>query len=312
MPRYLDPKADIIFKRIFGEHPKLLQNFLNAILPFSSQEQIVSLEYLPSEQVPQIPIFKRSIVDVKCTDSQGRIFIVEMQMEWTRGFMQRMLFGSAAAYVKQLHKGEDYNALCPVYGIGIINDRFDATAEWYHHYKIVNVQNPEKQLKGLELIFLELPKFKPSNREEKRLQALWIRFLSEIGETTKIIDADLLSVPEIEEACSLCEEAAYSDGELEVYSKYWDDVSTAKTLVSGHREEGRLEGRLEGRIEGRDEGLIEGEAKGRLEEKRELAKQLLAHGFTKEGIANLTQLSLSEIELLSPTKNSERAQSTLT
>ncbi len=40
-------------------------------------------------------------------DSQGRIFIVEMQMEWTRGFMQRMLFGSASAYVKQLHKGEE-------------------------------------------------------------------------------------------------------------------------------------------------------------------------------------------------------------
>ncbi len=125
----------------------------------------------------------------------------------------------------------------------------------------------------MELIFLELPKFKPSNREEKRLQALWIRFLSEIGESTKVIDADLLSVPEIEEACSLCEEAAYSAGELEIYSKYWDEVSTAKTLISGHREEGRIE------------GLIEGEAKGRWEEKKILAKQLLAHGFTKEGIA---------------------------
>ena len=121
MPRYLDPKADIVFKRIFGEHPKLLQNFLNALLPLSPGEQIASLEYLPSEQAPQIPIFKRSIVDVKCTDSQGRIFIVEMQMEWTLSFMQRMLFGAAQAYVKQLYKGENYKALCPVYGIGILN-----------------------------------------------------------------------------------------------------------------------------------------------------------------------------------------------
>lgn len=30
MSRYLDPKADVVFKRIFGEHPHLLKNFLNA------------------------------------------------------------------------------------------------------------------------------------------------------------------------------------------------------------------------------------------------------------------------------------------
>ncbi len=285
MSRYLDPKADIVFKKIFGEHPKLLQNFLNAILPLTPQEQIVSLEYLPSEQVPQIPTFKRSIVDVKCSDQRGRIFIVEMQMEWTLGFTQRLLFGTAAAYVKQLNIGEHYKALCPVYGIGIVNDIFEkSTEEWYHHYKIVNVKAPEKQLEGLELLFLELPKFKPSNLEEKRLQVLWLRFLSEIGEETKQIDAELLSVPEIEEACSLCEQAAYSIGELESYSQYWDYVRTAKTLEFGHREEGRIEGRIE----------------GRREEKIAIARQLLACGFEKKGIAEVTKLSLEKIELLQP------------
>src|SRR5689334_22500731 len=102
MTRYLNPKADIVFKRIFGEHPHLLIHFLNSLLPLSDAEQIQSLEYLPAEQAPKIPEFKRSIVDVKCKDKQGRIFIVEMQMEWSTGFMQRMLFNSAHAYVKQL------------------------------------------------------------------------------------------------------------------------------------------------------------------------------------------------------------------
>ena len=103
-----------------------------------------------------------------------------------------------------------------------MNDVFEKTTlEWYHHYKIVNVQRPEKQLEGLELLFLELPKFKPSNRSEKRLQVLWLRFLSEIGEGTREIDAELLAVPEIEEACSLCEQAAYSAGELESITSIW-------------------------------------------------------------------------------------------
>ncbi|MDR2763613.1 MAG: Rpn family recombination-promoting nuclease/putative transposase, partial [Tannerella sp.] len=33
MARYLDPKNDLIFKRIFGTHPHLLTSFLNALMP---------------------------------------------------------------------------------------------------------------------------------------------------------------------------------------------------------------------------------------------------------------------------------------
>ena len=86
MSRYLDPKADVVFKKIFGEHPKLLISFLNALLPLSPNSPIVTLTYLQNEQVPVIPEFKRNIADVKCTDAQGRVFIVEMQMNWNRSF----------------------------------------------------------------------------------------------------------------------------------------------------------------------------------------------------------------------------------
>ena len=120
MSRYLDPKADVVFKKIFGEHPKLLISFLNALLPLPSSSPIVSLTYLQNEQVPVIPEFKRTIADVKCTDAQGRVFIVEMQMNWTDHFKQRLLFGTSQAFVKQLEKGEEYKFLQPVYGLGIV------------------------------------------------------------------------------------------------------------------------------------------------------------------------------------------------
>ena len=90
MSRYLDPKADVVFKKIFGEHPHLLIHFLNAVLPLPSDSPIVSLTYLPTEQIPAIPEFKRTIADVKCTDAQKRVFIVEMQMNWTDSFKQRL------------------------------------------------------------------------------------------------------------------------------------------------------------------------------------------------------------------------------
>ena len=77
--RYLDPKIDLAFERVFGEHKNLLKSFLNALLPLADDGQIQSLDYLTPEQVPEIPgLLKHSIVDVKCKDTQGRTFIVEM------------------------------------------------------------------------------------------------------------------------------------------------------------------------------------------------------------------------------------------
>ena len=45
--KYLDPKADLTFKKIFGNHPKRLISLLNALLPLSEEEQIHEIEYLP-------------------------------------------------------------------------------------------------------------------------------------------------------------------------------------------------------------------------------------------------------------------------
>ena len=82
--KYLDPKADLTFKKVFGEHPELVKSLLNALLPFKSEEEeITSVTYLTPEMVPQTPTRKYSIVDVRCEDAQGRQFIVEMQMVWS-------------------------------------------------------------------------------------------------------------------------------------------------------------------------------------------------------------------------------------
>ena len=110
--RYLNPKADLTFKKVFGEHPDLVASFLNALLPFDSpEERIEHVEYLPSELVPQTPLRKNSIVDVRCKDKRGRQFIVEMQMVWSSEFKQRVLFNASKAYVRQIAGGEDYELL---------------------------------------------------------------------------------------------------------------------------------------------------------------------------------------------------------
>ena len=121
MAKYLDPKADLTFKKIFGEHPELVISLLNALLPFSEEQKITEIEYLPAELTPDNPMRKNSIVDVRCKATDGRQFIVEMQMEWTTAFKQRVLFSSSPArllptgrknaskaYVRQLKKSKKY------------------------------------------------------------------------------------------------------------------------------------------------------------------------------------------------------------
>ena len=245
MSRYLDPKADVVFKKIFGDHPKLLISFLNALLPLPSNGPIVSLTYLQSEQVPVIPEFKRTIADVKCTDAQGRIFIVEMQMNWTDHFKQRLLFGTSQAFVKQLEKGEEYKFLQPVYGLGIVAEIYEkTTSDWYHHYRLVKKGDADNSdvIDHLQLIFIELPKFPIQSPEEKKLRLLWLRFLREIDEKTTTVSKDLLEVPEIAQALEFAEESAYTPGELNLYESYWDQVSREKTLIMGKYAEGIEQG----------------------------------------------------------------------
>src|SRR3989304_559286 len=106
--KFLDPKNDLVFKRIFGEHPRLLISFLNSVLPLTPEETITEIEYIPSEQVPEIPVLKDTIVDVKCTDKNGNIFIVEMPVIWTEAYTNSICSDSGEGYVRQLEKGQEY------------------------------------------------------------------------------------------------------------------------------------------------------------------------------------------------------------
>jgi predicted transposase/invertase (TIGR01784 family) len=274
MARYLDPKNDLIFKRIFGEHPHLLVSFLNALMPLAPGRLIEGVEYLPPEQTPETPLKKNSIVDVKCIDNYGRQFIVEMQMFWSNFFNRRLVFNASKAYVRQLGRNESYRLLQPVYGLGIINDIFDReTSEFYHHYQTVNRSNTDEVIEGLEFVLVELPKFEAHRWTDRKMAVLWLRFLSEVEDLTERISPDLLENEAIHEALTLCEEAAFTTAELEQYDRYWDWVRTEKGLAETARAEGAAEGeakgRAKGRVEGREEGLAEGEAKGRAEGKAE-------------------------------------------
>ena len=249
--KYLNPRADLPFKRIFGEHPDLVISLLNALLPLKEDEEIKEIEYLPSDLVPDNPLRKYSIVDVRCRDKEGRQFLVEMQMLWSPVFRERVLFNASKAYVRQLGAGRDYDLLQPVYSLNLVTEVFAPDLPgYYHHYALVHSEHSDRIIKGLQLIFVELPKFTAHTYSEKRMQVLWLRFLTEINEKTREVPEELSSDPKIRKALTVLEESAFTEEELYQYEKFWDIISVEKTLYNSGERKGRAEGLEEGRAEG--------------------------------------------------------------
>ena len=289
--KYLNPKADLTFKKIFGEHPHLVKSLLNALLPLDEGKQIEHVEYMPVELVPENPGKKNSIVDVRCRETGGRHFIVERQMNWNNEFQRRVVLNASKAVVKQLDEGEDYTLLQPVYSLNLINDvGFDAGPdEFYHDYAIVNVEHTDRIIEGLRFVFVELPKFKPQTIAEKKMAVLWLRFLTEIDEATEQVDAELLENPDTAEALQILEKSAYSEGQLYAYEYFWDAVVNERVAIEGGYKRGRAEGREEGRAE---------ERRRNDEERRKSARKMKDKGYPIEDIMEITGLSAEEIAAL--------------
>ena len=294
--KYLDPKTDLTFKKIFSNHPDLLISLLNALLPLREDQQIKSIEYQNNELVPRTPKNKNTIVDVRCKDAEGRQFSVEMQMEWTTLFMQRVLFNASKIYVSQPQKGDEYDSLHPVYSLNLVNQIFEKDVpEYRHDYSIVHDKYSNKVIEGLHFTFIELPKFKPHTMNEKRMAVLWLRFLTEIKDGVENVPAELRENPEISKALDELEESSYSQAELAAYDKFWDIVSTEKTLIKGKTQEAMEKGYAKGMEKGIKEGEARGITKGFLQGKIATAKNFLAMHLTPEKVAAGTGLSLEEV-----------------
>jgi len=257
---------------------------------------VVSIEYQTGELIPElVDVLRNTIVDVRCTDSEGRQFLVEMQLNWSEVFKSRVLLNASKAFVLQLDKAQDIELLKPVYSLNFVNKTFekdqDMENEYLHHYKIVNIKHTNKQIKGLEFLFVELPKFKPLNRAEKKLHELWLRFLTEVDENTEIIPDDLLENELIREAVRHMEKAAYTKEQLKAYDKFKIDSLTAAAMLNEAEKKGKEQG-----IElGKEQGIEIGKEQGEKINQIKTIENGVKKGYAIEIIADITGLTTTEI-----------------
>ncbi len=281
---FLSPKADITFKKVFGEHPDIVKSFLNAMLPLEERE-IVEIEYLTPELLLDNLEQKNSIVDVRCKDNEGRQFIVEMQMYWRKEMYERMVFNMAKVYSSQLNIGNAYQELKPIYGLCLLDDVANKEEEFYHHLRISTSDN-KIVLDDFHLVLVELPKFKPKTYAEKKLRVLWLRFLTEINEQTDVMPEDMKEEPSLNKALSILQVTGLNNRERLGYDKFVDAVCWHRTLMRGAREDGVEEGKKLGIEEGLKKGKIE------------MARKMLQENVCVEVVQKVTGLTAEEISRL--------------
>ena len=160
---FINPKTDFAFKKIFGSEQSkgILISFLNGIL-YDGQSTIQDLTILNPYQVPKILGMKESYLDVKAKLSNGTWVIIEMQVLNIAGFEKRILYNATKTYAAQMSKGDRYDVLNPVIALTITDfEMFEDIKPPISRF-VLKEKNSliDYPISDLELVFVELPKFK--------------------------------------------------------------------------------------------------------------------------------------------------------
>ncbi|WP_353284269.1 Rpn family recombination-promoting nuclease/putative transposase [Wolbachia endosymbiont (group A) of Lasioglossum fulvicorne] len=283
LSKFLDPKLDLTFKKIFGteKNKNILIHFLNDILGCTEVNTIQEVEFLSTIMDPEIASDKQSIVDVLCRDSSGNRYIIEMQLTRDKGFEKRAQLYAAKAYSRQADKSGKYVDLKKIFFIAISNcTLFPDKLDYISSHTIRDEKTNEHDLKDFQFIFIELPKF-PKSREEQLESVVdrWLFFFKYADETT---DEYLRKIAKKSPIIKL----AYD--ELDKF--HWNEkdlVAYEERIMDLRKEEAILEYRLDPAKE-----------EGRKEREIEVAKTMLVNSIDVNTIVKCTGLSMSEIKEL--------------
>ena len=276
--KFLNPKNDLVFKRLFGseKNKDILIHFLNDIFA-RTMNPIEEVEFIKPIVDPEIKELRVSIVDVMCKDLEGNKFIVEMQCDVDTSFIKRAQYYVSKVYCSQRVKKVEYKDLKAVTFLAILDGTlFPNTKEYLTHHITLDKDSYAHELKDFSYSFLELKKFNKKPKELKTMIEKWTYFFKNAADTSKeelpsIVGSDHI----IEKAYEALDEYNYTTEEMLYYDQIERNEDVYKTLLSDSEAKGKAEGMIEGKIED--------------------AKKMKEAGLTKELAQQITGLSTDEI-----------------
>ncbi|MEK0181431.1 MAG: Rpn family recombination-promoting nuclease/putative transposase [Oscillatoriales cyanobacterium] len=289
--RFINPKIEFAFKKIFGSNQSkpILISFLNAMI-YDGNPTIADLEIIDPYLASRVQYLKDSYLDVKARLADGATVIIEMQVLNVESFAKRVVYNTAKTYSTQLMRGEGYFKLKPVIALTITDfEMFDNDREVISHFLFKEKERLfEYPDPGMEMIFIELPKFNKQLDELETLTDKWVYFMKN-APSLEVVPSTMENVSEIQQAFAIANETNLNAEEL----KDLEDRERYIMDQQGILRKGIEEGLAQGREEGREEGI----ALGMREKALEIARQLL-NVLDNQTISQTTGLSVEDIQNL--------------
>ena len=286
--KYISLLTDFGFKRIFGKKPNkmLLIDFLNAL--FDGEQVVRDVTYLNSEHVGDVYAERKAIFDVYCENERGEKFIVEMQNAYQTYFKDRSLYYATFPIREQAPKGTAWDfQLQHVYVVALLNYDLQEAAfaeeDIHHDVGLLDKKTHRVFNDKLTFKYVEIAKFdKPLDKLETCYDK-WLFVLKNLSRLER--QPKELRDKVFDRVFKEAEIAHFTPAELRHYEDSRKAFRDVKNCIDSAEEKGREEGRAEGIAIGVDQAKIE------------IARRMLAKGFSVPDICEAT--GLSEAELLS-------------
>lgn len=266
----LSVKNDFVFKRLFAKkgNENFLKEFLSELLKMEINTIKIAHDIVLEKNIKDE---KLGILDIKAQLDNGIHINIEMQRSDEKNIVKRSTFYASNIIASQLKKRENYKNLKPVIVIFIMDFNHFETKEYIT--KTVTVSDKDRKYEineDMVYYYIELPKFRNTELDIDNKVEQWLAFVD--GENKEelrmaIKNNDLIKMAD--------EELEYLTGDehtkrlAELRDKYIIELETAKS-----------------------DGFEDGEKN----EKIKIAKNMLNKNIKPEFIADITGLSISQID----------------
>lgn len=231
------------------------------------------------------------ILDLKAKINNNDLVNVEMQRQEQSFYTKRVLLYASSLLRGQLSIGDSYQDIKDVIMINILDFiKFDDIPKVHTIWRLREDDNLKyESLPGLEIHFIELPKFRKLNPNVKDKLNQWLALID--SKNDNLMEEAMRENYIIKNAKDKIDEFTADDDArelIEMHEKWQLDYNSA---IRNATENGLAKG-----IEkGIKEGLKKGRKKGHLEEKISIAKNMLNKNCGTAQIAEFTGLDESEI-----------------
>ena len=312
MAKFIDLKSDFGFKFCMQDEVIML-SFLNAILE-GEVDRITHVKF-ENVEMPPPSLHQRGVTfDLLCTTEKGDNVLIEMQNSSQRYFKTRANFYIYNLMRRKIHKGHNWASMkrdiTRILGIFIMGSRMEGLDKVITRTGECDLDTGKEFWDRVRKFFISLPMFR-FDRSNITVKNIWISFFKNLGNMENIdpsvyerADEGLLRLIEKAKVSALSEEEY---DQYEASMKYLEDeIDMEQHGYERGMEEGLKKGTEQGMKQGLEQGIKQGMEQGMKQGKLEgektanlrNAKRMKQKGLDVDDIAEITGLSLEDIEKL--------------